>query len=292
MRFFLRSHTQAMFVLPVLAACTESGDAPDVVSNAGAHGGDSSDDTPGDCKEGSRRDCRCDSSSGQATCAGGSYGACECTADHETMQDAGAGAPRKPQPYAPMCKPGYYTGGFTGMYSPGLVGLGILNAGIDVDVMGADDAGVPSLALTLEESSSGAGEFVTYSVEGGCMSGLAEAGGTQTPFVARLTGDLDCSTGKFNGQLNGYYTFVGVPGFDFQFTGPFIGQFSPATTALDGTWMIMEPPALDGEPAGGGQGTWHATLQSASAPDGGEDPCKDIPAADAADAGAESAAQP
>ena len=49
---------------------------------------------------------------------------------------------------------------------------------------------------------------------------------------------------------------------------------------------VQEPPALTGDPAGGGEGTWGAEFASDKAPDAGVDPCAVLePSTGPADAG-------
>lgn len=231
------------------------------------------------------RACSCAKGEGVKVCADGRYGACQCEEEPEP-EDAPVDADSAPR--KPACRAGYYVGEFTGSYRPGLFGFGILGSGIPVDIAGGAMGTRPALAFTLEENAVGpAGEFSTFTVGNGCMTGVAKAVGTDNPFVAKLTGDLDCETGKLVGQLEGYYTLLNFPGANFKFSGPFTGQFDREQSRLrDGMWSVMEPPALNGDPAGGGDGSWSAIYEAAEPPAGADDPCKDIVPSSAADAGA------
>jgi len=224
-------------------------------------------------EEGEKQSCTCASGgAGKKTCKDGKYGSCASCVT--ARPDAG----NKPATGKPMCRAGYYSGGFTGKYKPGAFGFGIGTSLLEVDIAGAMSNGRPALDLTLEENFMGnGGEFTTFTVGNGCMTGVAMAVGTNNPFVARLTGDLNCSTGEFIGTLEGKYTLLDLQGLEFTFKGPLIAQFDVDTSSLkDGEWTVSEPPALTGDPAGGGEGTWNATWDSDMAPARDVDPCADI----------------
>jgi hypothetical protein len=231
--------------------------------------------TPTQCStEGSTAACTCtNGGSGRKTCKGGAYGSCSsCTT---AKADAGP----RPQSTEPQCKAGYYSGAFTGKYKPGAFGLGITESFLEVDLTSEISNGRPALAFTLmENATSSGGEFYTFTVGNGCMTGIAKAVGTTNPFIARINGDLDCNTGKFVGTLSGKYTLLDLMGLEFTFEGPITGMFSVPTASLeDGVWNVDEPPALNGDRAGGGGGDWDAKFTSDVAPDAGEDPCASLP---------------
>jgi hypothetical protein len=228
-------------------------------------------------KEGQTKTCSCASGSGTGTrtCKKNKFSACDCSGG--STKDASRPASRQPQ-----CKAGYYIGNFMGKYRPGAFGFGVAPSGFEVDIAGGKsffDDTLPPLAFTLSSESETIGEFSTFTVGGGCMQGLATAVFvTQSPFVAKLTGNLDCATGKFDGRLEGYYTLIGIPGADFSFTGPLSSQFELADDSLkDGVWSVKEPPLDSGEAAGGGEGTWDAKWTADEAPDTGKpNPCDDV----------------
>jgi hypothetical protein len=229
-------------------------------------------------EEGEQRACSCSGGgAGKKTCKNGKYG--NCTNCVTARSDAGA----RPAAGNPMCRAGYYTGGFTGKYKPGAFGFGIGTSLLEVDIMGAMSNGRPALDMTLEENVMGnGGEFTTFTVGNGCMTGVAMAVGTNNPFVARLTGDLDCSTGQFIGTLEGKYTLLDLMGLEFKFKGPLTAQFDVDSSSLeDGEWTVDEPPALTGDPAGGGVGTWNASFESDTAPKRDVDPCASLDITDA-----------
>jgi hypothetical protein len=240
--------------------------------------------------EGATRACTCASGAqGRKSCKQGAYGACEnCV---EPRSDAG----RKPTTgNAPLCRAGYYAGNLQGKYKPSFTGLGLGAGGIEVELVGQETAGRAPLSLTLEETSSApAGEFTSYTVGDGCIQGVARSGDTDNPFAARITGDLDCGTGKFAGLLEGYYTLLGLEGLDYTFKGEITGQFELARSELtDGVWTLAEPPALDGSPAGGGSGSWNAVWTAEHAPSAtaAVDLCAKIVSTAASDAGASAGA--
>jgi hypothetical protein len=260
---------------PALERVDSRGKADEVDEDAGA---------ARECTvEGSTRACTCTSGAqGQKTCSSGTYGSCESC--REKREDAGNTAGTSG---GIKCKAGYYVGEMNGNYMPGFAGFGITSSPFAVPFMAEELNGQPPLSLTLLENSTGpAGEFFSYTVNGGCMQGMAKSMGTDNPFVARLTGDLDCSSGAFVGVVEGHYTLLNLPGLEYQFKGPITAQFTGAEAKLaDGMWSIAEPAALDGQPAGSGSGTWSASYVSDEAPDAGVDPCQGIVSSGPLDAG-------
>jgi len=240
--------------------------------------------TPECADEGSTRVCTCASgAAGRKTCSSaGKYGSCENCLEKRT--DAGRTTSAAE---GVKCKAGYYVGEMNGNYMPDFAGLGITQSPFAVPFMAEERNGQPPLSLTLLENATGpAGEFFSYTVNGGCMQGMAKSMGTDNPFVARLTGDLDCNTGAFVGVVEGHYTLLNLPGLEYQFKGPITAQFTGAEAKLaDGMWSIAEPAALDGQPAGSGSGTWSASYVSDDAPDAGVDPCQGIASTGPLDAG-------
>jgi hypothetical protein len=231
-------------------------------------------------KEGETKACTCGAGKyGERTCKKSVYSECDCSAS--PSRDGGP----KPGPTEALCKPGYFTGNFKGKYRPGAFGGGILPSGFEVDIEGGMalfGSNRPPLSFTLEEELSGGGEFQTFTVKGGCMQGMAKAFFiTENPFVAKLTGSLDCETGEFVGALDGYYTLLNLPGANFYFRGPLTAQFELADESLkNGEWMVEEPPALSGDAAGGGQGSWDSKWTAAKGPEFEIDPCETVPAKD------------
>jgi hypothetical protein len=214
--------------------------------------------------EAATRACTCASGgTGQKTCTAGNWS--DCTSC--STRDAG------PRPVIKeLCKAGYYVGHMEGKYKPGFASLGIAESLFEVDFESEAVGDNPPLALTLTENREGTGEFASFTVGGGCMVGLARSGDTDNPFVARLTGELDCKTGDFNGVMKGVYTLLNFPGLDYDFEGPITAHFIDQELA-DGEWSADEPPALNGQPAGGGAGSWGATWQADQTPDLASDPC-------------------
>lgn len=185
-----------------------------------------------------------------------------------------------------LCKAGFYSGEFTGKYKPGVFGLGVIEGPLEFDVQGASSNGYPALSFTLARYEEGGGigdEFATYGVQDGCMVGSASVNGTDSPFVGRFDGTLDCKTGAFSGTITGRYDLVGLGLLSYDFTGPATGRFQlPQAQITGGVWNVKEPDALLGGAAGGGGGDWSAIWKS-DAPPEGKDPCS---SADLPDAGA------
>lgn len=259
-----------------------------IVAGAACGGGDAGGQATGDptavsaskdastlaCMAGEKKNCTCDDDSvGRQTCANGKFGSCICSSP-----------PQKPTTLATqdLCKAGYYKGGFEGTYKPGFAGAGIVPSGLEVMIAGMALNDIPALAFTLDEDDTGpAGEFHTYTVGGGCMVGSAQVFGVlDNPFVARISGSLDCGTGHFEGRLDGQYTLLNLDGVTYQFSGPLTAQFDLPSSLKDGVWMVAEPEAALGGAAGGGMGTWNADWASDYGPDGGADPCSVIPITD------------
>jgi hypothetical protein len=211
--------------------------------------------------EGTTRACTCGTMSGTQACINGVYQPCRCL----TVSDAGASGPD-------LCKAGFYTGEFTGKYKPGAFGLGLFMSFFEVEIMGKSNGTYPALSFTLQEKKEGGGEFYSSSVENGCMVGSASALGTDSPFVARINGSVNCKTGEFTGSITGTYDLVGAP-LPFDFTGPLSANFElPQARLNNGVWNVKEPASLSGEASGGGGGTWSAIWDKPAAP-AGEDPC-------------------
>ena len=175
-----------------------------------------------------------------------------------------------------LCKAGFYSGEFTGKYKPGVFGLGVIESPVEFDVQGASSNGYPALSFTLTKYEEGGGvgdEFATYGVHDGCMVGSANVKGTDSPFVGRIDGTLNCQTGAFSGTITGRYDLVGLGLLTYDFTGPTTGQFQlPQAQITGGLWNVKEPDALLGGAAGGGGGEWSAIWKS-DAPPAGKDPC-------------------
>jgi hypothetical protein len=269
----------------VTAGC---GSTPRTVHRDEATSADEVDAGKSECSpEGTTRACTCESGTqGRKSCKNGAYGACS-----NCVEARGSDAGRAPAAgNQPRCKAGYYAGNLQGTYKPGFTGFGLGMGGIEVELMGQGSAGRPPLSLSIEETSSELiGEFSTYTVGDGCIEGIARSNGTDNPFAARITGDLDCNTGKFTGIMEGLYTLLGFDGLDFTFKGEITAQFAPARSELgDGVWTVFEPLALDGNPAGGGSGSWNAVWTAERAPDAGVavDPCAKVVSTGPLDAGA------
>jgi hypothetical protein len=125
------------------------------------------------------------------------------------------------------------------------------------------------LALTLKQKLvSEGGEFEPiYTVENGCVVGTATAVGgiDQHPFVALITGELDCETGIFTGSIDGYYDLFGGLGGQFFFSGPVSAAYADPPQLTNGMWKVSEKQSTAPNPPGG-SGGWFANWQSAEGP--------------------------
>lgn len=241
--------------------------------DGGPRDDDDEDVDDGECTEdnlGDTMDCNCGGKPGASKCLEDGWSKCECLPDRED-----------PTPMGSRCKAGYYTGSFTGMWRPGAFDLGggftLINVQIDAKMT---EKG-PGLALTLEakEDLSG-GEFPQLEVKNGCVVGTATAiGGLDShPFVATLTGELDCQTGDFSGTMDGVYSlFDSGELSQWYFTGdfgkdapkvPLTGHFYSETEKIDdGTWDLREKQTKPEElPGAGGEGVWEAKWESDKGP--------------------------
>lgn len=225
-------------------------------------------------EEGKSRACTCSGGAvGTQACLGGKYQPCKCSSSTDNGSGGGGGSATPGNQL--MCKAGFYSGEFSGLYKPGVFGLGVIGSLAEFAVEGSSASGYPALSFTLLASESGGGtdEFGTYTVKDGCMIGSAKVRDTNSPFVGRINGELDCKTGAFKGTITGQYDLAGLQLLKYQFSGTATGQFQLAQASLtDGLWNVAEPNALLGEPAGGGGGTWSAIWERETPP-AGQDPC-------------------
>lgn len=141
-------------------------------------------------------------------------------------------------PTAGSCKPGKYSGTFTGWYAADLI------AGFPVPIAGNVD-------LTLLQSDDG--EF--FKLADGKISGLVYG---FIPFDSGLTGTLDCGTLKLvDGFMpKGKYNLFGT---DYPYEGPLDADYDKLTNAfVNGKWIVGEPTYHRGDPSTqfGGFGDW------------------------------------
>jgi hypothetical protein len=141
-------------------------------------------------------------------------------------------------PTAGSCKPGHYSGTFSGWYAADVI------AGVPVPIAGNVD-------LTLLQSNDG--EF--FKLADGKISGLVYG---FIPFSSGLTGTLNCTTLKLeNGFMpQGKYNFLGI---DYPYEGPLDADYDKLTNAfVNGKWIVGEPTYHRGDPSTqfGGFGDW------------------------------------
>ncbi len=210
-----------------------------------------------ECSDGPSRAC---------SCAGGGEGTQYCNTSFGEYSDCDCGSSGNNG----LCKAGYYTGEFRGEWRPGQfdLGGGLTLVTADIEAKGTPEK--PGLALTLEAKAETGGEFPTYEVKNGCIVGTATAFGFDShPFVAAMTGELDCETGKFEGVLDGkYYLFDTGELSVWYFGGPLTANFVVEGAKLDeGVWDMREKQTKPEEdPGAGGEGTWGAAWKSNEGP--------------------------
>jgi hypothetical protein len=191
--------------------------------------------------------------------------------------------PARPTPTTPInpggtgCAPGHYVGSFEGIYNSAAWGNG--SAPLMVTAVESND-GKPGLEFWLEASEAPCpadSEFCgDFTVKGGKIRGFADpftdpnaAPGAANPFAIKVPfeidfgGDLDCSTGQFNGLLqNGCYDVATVL-YRFEGTAPATYD-KPTTTFTMGEWTVKEIPnagvLFPPDANIGGSGEWTATL--------------------------------
>ncbi len=164
------------------------------------------------------------------------------------------------------CKAGHYLGEFMGTYRSAAWGNGedvnaLMVASIDDPI--AMTVGLEFwLEATGVECAPGEEFCGGFTINGGKMRGNANAFGLAVPFEIDLTGDLDCRTGEFRGQLtNGSYVVFGIA--TYTFAGDITANYdSPTSSFVNGMWDVQEDPVMGAPwPAGaniGGEGTWSA----------------------------------
>jgi hypothetical protein len=193
-----------------------------------------------------------------------------------SVPDAGtpepdAGGPNAPG--GPLCRPGYYQGTFMGDYSYTLFSM---TMNVKILPLSMSDGPVLSLVLVADA----ADDPSKLRISTGCMSGTMMAPNSNRPFMARLAGSLDCTTGRLTGRLAGLYYLINRTDLDAPFTGAISAQFASAGSSLgSGEWDAVEPRDPNNVSNGMGQGSWTASWTSDTAPSVSVDPCADVAAA-------------
>lgn len=160
------------------------------------------------------------------------------------------------------CEAGRYEGTFAGTYTgayfgppAGIVGGTSWVPAVTVPIVGLNPFGGPGLVFDLMEE--GNGEI--FRITGGTFEGTSNG---FVPFHARLEGSLDCSTGKFMGDiLDGEYDYAAQI---YRYEGWLTADYNAQTKSLiNGLWEVWEPDTI---PNGigpmmsenFGSGTWQA----------------------------------
>jgi hypothetical protein len=276
----LRSLMLCVGMVTLASACTEDAPAqsgPQIKPDAGE---DLDSGPEAECEADALEDCTCSGGKeGQKICLETVWSACDCGSE-----------PTRPDvtPEGLRCKAGYYTGTFKGKWRPGAFDLFGSLPLVNADIEAIETAAGPGLAMTLVAKTDGepgeCGEFgCTFEVKNGCITGTATAFGVDThPFVSTMSGELNCKTGEFKGNMDGVYSLfglegIGIPPSNWFFKGDF-GKGAPPTALTayyyadeekidDGKWDLREkqsPP--ESTPGAGGEGTWEATWKSEESP--------------------------
>ena len=190
-----------------------------------------------------------------------------------------------PQPIGPVdalgdiCTPGHYVGTFSGTYKS----AAWFNGALPVEFSTADFDGKPGFEFWLEATETLCPPGIEFcpsaTVKGGKLRGYAtpfsdpNAGATPSAgagaadpfalsvrFEVDLTGELDCTTGKFRGKLeNGCYDVLTTL---YRFGGTMQSNYEHTTkTFKEGTWEAKELPMdslIPPDPTIGGSGVWNA----------------------------------
>lgn len=174
------------------------------------------------------------------------------------------------------CAPGHYVGSFSGEYKSGAW----MNGDEPINFATSDFQGMPGFEFWLEAVDTpcppGSEFCVSAVVKGGKLRGFATpftdpaaGAAADDPFALSvrfeidLTGELDCSTGTFRGQLqNGCYDVLSTL---YRFAGEISSDYDPNASAFtEGMWSAVEVP-MDAitppSPDLGGGGTWDAQRQ-------------------------------
>jgi hypothetical protein len=157
------------------------------------------------------------------------------------------------------CTPGMYTGALQGTYNSGAAGIGGLVGPFLEPWSELQIAGRLHFEL-----SPGPTERA-FEVSRSCVRFTFPDGGVADNNGGSIEGLLDCETGKFEGQLRGYYdsaslSTLGMSVTSYFFRGPLLAQLDHAqTTFAAGSWDVREPPVTFGKQPGG-RGSWSAAL--------------------------------
>jgi len=208
--------------------------------------------------------------------AGAGAGADGAAYDNAGSAQPAALTPNTQAPGSGACVAGHYVGQFTGDYRSAAWG----NGTTPLLVEAAEVMGMPGLEFWLEAVDAPCDadqEFCfDFKVTGGKIRGFANPTmegfpevpdnplAVKVPFEIDLNGDLDCTQGVFEGQLeNGWYDFGGTK---YLFAGSIQSSYDAATVSFtDGIWAVTEQAGngalLPPDMAIGGEGSWDATLQ-------------------------------
>ncbi len=222
---------------------------------------------------------------GSQACTAGAWMACQCAAAPTSgtgggsavaMADSGVVDAQKPMGAtsdppgnsspvrfdwyrAPVsggsCEAGHYVGKFTGNYYTAISLLGALPVSSTDSAATLGGPILPGLEFTLNKKP---GSEI-LAISGGKIRGTANG---LYPFEIDLLGNLDCSTGKFTGTMDGWYSVAGIK---TPFLGTVTADYNKITHQfINGKWTLHEPQPDGGFPPigmpPGGSGDWNANL--------------------------------
>ena len=183
--------------------------------------------------------------------------------------DASGPAPTEPEdagtvvvPSDGTCRAGYYEGTLVGNYSYG--GFGFMPMQM-----------IQSRSLTLVLTASGAATG-QLRVSASCVNAQMVGTSSTRPWVARITGNVDCSSGAFLGKLKGVYNLLDNTDSDYVFDGSVGAQLRATPDRLEGgSWSAAEPMDPGSFTGGSGSGSWRANWMAEAAPSA-DDPCAEL----------------
>lgn len=165
-----------------------------------------------------------------------------------------AGTPRDAsEPSASArCGAGFYEGTWSGEHT-----YAFLWNPTTTQIVASSTVAAPVVSLVVDDN----GASSTHAVRG-CVSASMKANASVRPWLARLQGTVDCTTGELEGTLVGHYVVADTA---FPFQGTYDAQLFGAQL-VDGSWDIEEPSDPEDGKSGTGFGEWSASFRAPSGP--------------------------
>lgn len=195
------------------------------------------------CKEGALQSCACSSrGAGTQTCTAGSFGACQGCVGSQAK-----------------CVAGNYVGKGTGTQRPTILPGVVAPFTVERET-----------DWSFSLATMGSSEF--YTVGNGCIHVIEpEQQVDNGSSRAYITGNVDCSTGKLDGEIKGFYSVA--MGVKVYYKGTLQGTFDPATNSFVNTKYNTSEPKVALDPQPGGDGVWTAKLTDAAPSSESEEAC-------------------